>query len=285
MVGCIIGGGQEVKSEVLVEGALRQLQTMTTKQAARMAAVGTTLALASALLSNFLGWVHLAVHQDRPLFISLRAFAPTWVTGLVFGAALPVFFFLPYRSQPLLSIPSGLKKVAWAAAIASGFVTIESVLRWGTGLLAWADPVRDAAERMSHPIVWTLLKADHLVVLPLISLFATLALLLFFMAVARSETGAQTAPLGLRRAAMYACVVAALGAAMTLVTVYFTFALSGSSYQKALLQAGPGTLAWWHAILPFAVGVCSQTSRAAFFLTFFLKLPAPQSSQWLSTGE
>lgn len=258
---------------------------MTTKQAALLAAVGTTLGVASGLSSSFLSWVPLAVHQDSSPFNYLRPMAPSLLITLVLGAALPLFFFLLHRSPPLLSIPSSLKKAAWAAAIASGLVAFECVLLFGTRLLARAEPARDAAERMSHPIVWTLLKTHQLVVSPSISLFAALTLLLFFMAVARGETGTQTVPLGLRRAAMYACVVAALVAAMATVGTYFTFAISGHSYQKALHQAGPSTFVWWNAILPAAITICNQVSLAAFFLTFFLKLPAPQSSQWLSSGE
>lgn len=259
---------------------------MTTKRAALLAAVGTTLGVASGLTSSFLSCVPLALHEDSSPFNYLRLMAPSFLITLVLGVALPLFFFLLHRSPPLLSIPSSLKKAAWAAAIASGLVAIRCVLLFGNNLLARADPAGGAAERMSHPVVWALLNTFYLVVAPSIALFGALTLTLFFMAVARGETGTQTVPLGLRGAAMYACVVAALTAAMVTVSTYFIFAISGNSYQKALLQ-GPSTFVWWNAILPAAITVCDQAALAAFFLTFFLKLPAPQSSQWLrlNSGE
>ena len=255
---------------------------MTMKQAALLAAVGTTLGVASDLSWSFLSWVPLAVHQGISAFNFLRPMAPNLLIVLFLGSALPVFFFLLHRSQPLLSIPSSLKKVAWAAAIASGLMVFQCVLLVGTRLLALAEPAGDAAERMSHPIVWTLLETHQLVVAPSVSLFAALTLLLFFMAVARGETGTQTVPLGLRRAALYAGVVAALFAIATV--GMYTFALSAPSYQKVLQQAGPGTLVRWDAALRAAITVCHQVSLAAFFLTFFLKLPALQSSQRLGSG-
>lgn len=105
---------------------------MTTKQAALVAAVGTTLGVASGLSSSFLSWVPLAVYHGSSPFNYLRAMAPNLLIVLVLGAALPVFFFLLHRSQPLLSIPSSLKKAAWAAAIASGLGAFECVLLFGT---------------------------------------------------------------------------------------------------------------------------------------------------------
>ena len=257
---------------------------MNARTGALLAAVGTTLSVVSGLLSNFLSWLPLAVHGNGSALNALPTLVPTWLMSFVFGAALPLFLFLLYRSQPLSSIPSSLKKAAWVAVLASGLSAIASVLRWSADLLR-AGSVRDAAERMSHPIVWTLQWAHHLVVSPLISLFAALTLLLFFLAVARREIGTLTAPLGLRRAATYACVVAALGVAMSLLAVYSTFAFPGSSYRRELLQAGPSTFVWWNLTLPPAISVLNQASRAAFFFVFCLKVRVPQSNQRLSSGE
>ncbi|MEN6534127.1 MAG: hypothetical protein ABFD89_10725 [Bryobacteraceae bacterium] len=259
---------------------------MTIKRAALLAAVATTLSFACGLASLFLAWVPIAAYQHSSPFNYLLVMVFNLLILLVLGAALPVFFFLLYRSRPLLSIPSSLKKAAWAAAIASGLLVSKSVFLFGNGLLARAQPAGDAAQSMGHPIVWALLRAYQLVVSPSISLIAALTLLLFFVVVARSETGAQTVPLGLRRAAMYACVVATLSAAMIAVSMYVVATLP-HSYPKALHQAGAGTSAWWiwNVILERAITVCDQIALAVFFLTFFLKLPAPQSSLWVRSGE
>jgi hypothetical protein len=249
--------------------------------AALLAAVGSALWLASSVFSSFLSWLWLASYGRGFSLDALRFPLLGWLEALAFGAALPVFFFLLYRSQPLLFVPAGLKKVAWVAAVARGLSGIPVVLRWVSGPLSQADPFGDAAQRMSHPIPWALQRVYSLVVAPSISLFAALALLLFFVSVARTEIGSQTISRQLKAVAVWAGVVAAVQA------VFLIFGNVNSEIMRAWYQPALQTMdsVWlWNRILRPAMSFSYQVSLAAFFFVFCWKLRAGQSSQRLSTG-
>jgi hypothetical protein len=98
---------------------------MTTKQAALLAAVGTTLQL---LTFSILPFISLGMHAAS-LYVLL--------VGATMFAALPVFFVCVYLNEPPLAIPERLRRPALMTAVAAGLSAAQTTFRQTWSFSYW----------------------------------------------------------------------------------------------------------------------------------------------------
>jgi hypothetical protein len=240
-----------------------------TKRLALLAAIGTGLDL----LASFLPMMA----QIRPpesissfveSAIGIMLILPLWILPW----ALPVFYFLVYRSEALLLIPASLKRAALAVAIATGLRAIWVIDNPIRGLISAWDFWGNDPQRMTHELAWLWW---HTVVPP-ITLFAAAVVPLFFAALYRSPQGEQPVSRRIKRVAKVAAVVAGLGAASAVWTGYQT--------PSPVVALSP--LVWFRVwVLRPAVSVLAGVCLVVFFIVLCRRLPTDPSSRSVRMGE
>jgi hypothetical protein len=222
---------------------------MTTKQAALLAAVGTTLQL---LTFSILPFISLGAHAAR-LYILL--------VGATIFAALPVFFVCVYLNEPPLAIPERLRRPALMTAVAAGLSAAQATLREIWNFSYW----------------WSMSG--------LTAVLGAIVVSLFFFTVAGSSAQPQDMYPRLKKAAVYAGVVSVVGAAYTIFMSSLT-EISSSTQPTLSVASGmtPGT-GLWYRTLRISSSLFYDGSLAWFFFQFYKTVPAAQSSQRLSSGE
>jgi hypothetical protein len=205
-----------------------------------------------------------------------------YFVGLVWQAALPVFFICVYLSAPPLVIPEQLRRPTLVAAIATGLsaaLTIFDQLR--TVVSLWNDGY--AFFQAGDLVRW--LGQSPLLGGP-IWVFAAITVPAFFLVLLKSEAGDQSASPALKMAAVYA------GLAMMASVAYGICSRVSNeifmSTHQALLAAAPGrthAMGLWYRILSTSLGLFYSGSLAWFFFQFYRTVPTTQSSQRLSSGE
>ena len=232
---------------------------MTIKQAALLAAVGTTLELVAALTWPFAflrapgAW-----HSPGTVLNVLMALLILPVI-VILAAALPMFFVCVYLNEPPLAVPERLQKPALVAAVAAAleaaraafFLIRGSISSWG--LSGWA------------PVTGMIVVS------------------VFLLTVTRSSGELQGAEPRLKKAALYAGAIMAIGAISAVATGIWSVI---APWIQQILPAARGVLpATWHSILRTSLGAFRAASLAWFFLQFERTMPTTQSNQRLSSGE
>ena len=250
------------------------MPTMTTKQAALLAAVGTILRFFVQLMPSSWSLMTPGVwHDPGSVLFVLFIFLPS----TILMAALPVFFVCVYWNEPPLVIPERLRRPALVAVIATGLsgaqttfrVIRDSISSWGTE----GYP----SMRESHSLQFWQWPLSVLT-----AVFGAIVVPLFFYTISRSSAEAKPVEPRLKKAAIYAGLSVVAGAAATLYSRASTEIFM--STHQALLAArggapGPGL---WYRILQAALALFSSASLAWFFFLFYKKVPTTRSSPRLS---
>ena len=252
---------------------------MTTKQAALLAAVGRTLQILMGVFSPLLTFVLSSVWRHPHDVV--RAL-PMYFVGLVWQAALPVFFICVYLSAPPLVIPEQLRRPTLVAAIATGlsaaltifdqFRNVVSLWNDGYAFFQAGDLVRWLGQfPLLGGTIWV---------------FAAITVPAFFLVLLKSEAGDRSVSPALKMAAVYAGLAMMAGVAYgiysrVLIEIFM-------STHQALLTAAPGRaqfLGLWYRILSTSLGLFYSGSLAWFFYLFCRTMPTAQSNERLSGGE
>jgi hypothetical protein len=246
---------------------------MTIKQAALLAAVGTAIDIVTPPISILSALMTHGAWNTRTVLSVL--------SGLLFGAIflcpLLVFFACVYWDKPTLAIPERLRRPALVVAIAAGLsaaYTAFSVVREFTG--SW-DMASVTLMRASHPFQWFW----RWPLSGLTRMLAVIGVPLFFFTVARSTAEPQGVDPRLKKAAMYAGIVAIVGA------IYTTFILALSEIVQPFPAAHSATSSarLWPVIQYISLSWFYKGSLVWFFFLFHKTVPTIQSSQRLSSGE
>ena len=254
------------------------MRTMTTKQAALLAAVGTTLALLVAMVSSFRWVLAPGVWHDPRSVLSVLLLFPL---SVILMAALPVFFVCAYLNEPPLVIRGSVRRPALVAAIATGLSAANTVFNDIRGFISSWEMDGNPLMRASHPLQWFWDWPLRV----LISILGAIVVPLFFFTIWKRSTESGPVNPRLKRAALYAGIVAAFGAVSG---VYWRVSSEiFMSTDRALLEARGGTAVegLWYRILQTALALFYSGSLAWFFFLLGKKAPATQSSQRLSNGE
>jgi hypothetical protein len=257
---------------------VEKVPAVNTKRMALLAAIGTGLnPLASFLPMMVLLKPPESISSFFESAIGIVLILPLWILPW----ALPVFYFLVYRSEALLLIPASLKRAALAVAIATGLQAIWVIDDRIRGLISAWDFWRNDPQRVTHEFAWLWW---HIVVPP-ISLFAAAVVPLFFAALYRSPQGEQPVSRRVKKAAMFAAVAAGLGAAL-LVWGRVSTGIVFSRYQAHSTVVTLSQLArfrFW--VLDPSISVIAGASLVVFFVLLCRRLPTDQSSQSVRMGE
>ena len=251
---------------------------MTTKQAALLATVGTTLRLCTYIISYFRSLMTLGMWRSPgPVLYALLMIS----LGMILSAALPVFFACVYLNEPALVVPERLRRPALVAAIAAGLSAAIAAFHQIRDFISSWNMADIPLMRADRPLLW--LWDWPLRVL--ISLLAAIVVPLFFFTVARSRAELQSVSPRLKKAALYAGFVTIVGAALTIYQDIHSEIFMWT-HQALLAQGGrtPG-MGLWYRMLEASVELFSSGSLAWFFYRFYKTVPTAQSSQRLSSGE
>jgi hypothetical protein len=252
---------------------------MTIKQAALLAAVGTTLRLCTYIISYFRSLMTPGIwHSPGTVLYALLIIS----LGMILSAALPVFFACVYLNEPALVVPERLRRPALVAAIAAGLSAAIAAFHQIRDFISSWNMADIPLMRADRPLLW-LWEWPFRV---LISLLAAIAVPLFFFTVARSRAELQSVSPRLKKAALYAGFVTIVGAAFTIYQDIHSEIFMWT--HQALLAAAPGRAQIagpWYRIPATALGLFHSGSLAWFFFLFYRTVPTAQSSQRLSSGE
>jgi hypothetical protein len=181
--------------------------------------------------------------------------------AILFGAALPLFFFLMYRSAPLLLVPETVRRAALAAAIVTGLAGALTTYSFIRSLpVVWAN-AQTVAQQMDHPFVWFW----QAIVTPAIDVIPAVVVPLFFVSLYRLPSGTQPVSRMVKKAAVFAAATCLLGTIMSGMGIYTTAKMS----QYALMS---------RMNLSFASSLLYGLSLAIFFVAWCRWVPSDQSS-------
>jgi hypothetical protein len=246
------------------------VSAVNTKRLALLAAIGSGLELLAAFLPMI---VHIKPAEFMSSLVENFIFTIPILSLWVLPWALPVFFFLVYRSEALLVIPSSLKKAALAAAMGTGLGAILAIDSRVRGLISGWGLWRTDARRMGQEFEWLW----QYVVAPPIALFRAVVVVLFFAALYRSPQGEQPVSRRVKRAAVVAAVAAGVGAA-SVVWVRVYSEIIGSRYQAHSTVVTMSPLLRFRVwVLDPAISVLAGASLVVFFVLLCRRLPSDQS--------
>jgi hypothetical protein len=233
---------------------------MTTKLAALLAALGTTLELVAALIWPFAFFLGApgAWHSPGTVLNVVIALVVLPVI-VILAAALPVFFVCVYLNEPPLAVPERLQKPAFVAAFAAALEAARAAFFLIRGSVSSSG--MDGWARVIGMIVVSV----------------------FFLTVTRSRGELRGAEPRLKKAAMYAGSVMAINTLAAVATGVWSVI---APWVQQILPAARGVPpATWHSVLQTSLGAFCAASLARFLLLFEQTIPTTQSSQRLSSGE